>query len=74
MQRANNEVDRTRWALLSATSGAGILGLGLGALTAPYLGSLGWPLLAAGVALHAWGMTDKHRVESRGRATLPDAM
>lgn len=54
---------RLRLAELSSGLGAGVLGLGIGALTATYLQGLGLPILIAGLILHAWGMTDKHRVE-----------
>lgn len=49
---------------LSSAVGAGVLGVGLGALLGQWLGALAIPVLVAGLALHAWGMTDKHRLES----------
>lgn len=54
---------RLKLAELSSTSGAGILGVGLGALLAGPLHGFGIPVLVLGLVLHAWGMTDKHRLE-----------
>jgi len=60
---------RIKVAELTSAVGAGVLGLGIGVLAAMTLRGLGVPLLAAGLALHAWGMTDKHRMErGAGRA------
>ena len=53
---------RSRLAELTSTSGAGVFGIGVGALGAHYLEGLGLPLLLTGFLLHAWGMTDKHRL------------
>lgn len=60
-QHANG---RLRLAELTSTSGAGVLGIGIGVITSTYLRDLGLPLLAVGLLLHAWGMTDKHRLET----------
>jgi len=54
---------RLRLAELSSGLGAGVLGLGIGVLTAAYLQGLALPILIAGLFLHAWGMADKHRLE-----------
>jgi hypothetical protein len=54
---------RMKLAELSSTAGAGILGVGLGALLASPLRGFGIPVLVLGLVLHAWGMTDKHRLE-----------
>ena len=56
---------RLRVAELTSSLGAGVLGLGIGVLAASYMGGLGWPILAAGLLMHAWGMTDKHRIEAK---------
>jgi len=61
---------RLRLAELSSGVGAGVLGLGLGVLTATYLEGLGLLILIAGLLLHAWGMTDKHRLEVKEGAPL----
>mgnify|MGYP001612230182 CR=1 FL=1 len=54
---------RVRLAELSSSLGAGVLGLGLGALLASQLHGLGVPIIVIGLILHVWGMTDKHRLE-----------
>jgi hypothetical protein len=56
---------RLRVAELSSSFGAGVLGLGIGVLVASYITGLGWPILVVGLVLHAWGMADKHRIESQ---------
>ncbi|MEX2284110.1 MAG: hypothetical protein WEE89_16605, partial [Gemmatimonadota bacterium] len=56
---------RLKLASLSSTSGAGVLGLGLGTLAARYLAGLGVFLVLSGLALHVWGMVDQHRIEAR---------
>jgi hypothetical protein len=56
---------RLRTADLTSSLGAGVLGLGIGVLLASRLGGLGLPILVIGLLLHAWGMTDKHRIEAR---------
>jgi hypothetical protein len=54
-----------RLRLAELTSGAVVLGLGLGVLLSDRLAGLGPAVLAAGIAVHAWGMYDKHRLERR---------
>ncbi len=61
---AGAQTRRLRLAELTSGFGAGILGLGLGVLAAGFLRGLGWPVLIAGLLLHTWGMTDKHRLEA----------
>jgi hypothetical protein len=56
---------RLRLAELTSGAGALVLGLGLGALAGKHLEGFGLPLLAAGAAVHGWGMLDKHRLERR---------
>lgn len=55
---------RLRLAELTSALGAGILGVGIGALAASFLRGFGIPILIVGIVLHAWGMTDKHRLEA----------
>lgn len=60
------ERSRLRLAELSSAVGAGVLGLGAGLLlgkVAAFEGA-GLPVLLMGLLLHAWGMTDKHRIEA----------
>ena len=56
---------RLRLAELSSSVGAGVLGVGIGVLASSYLEGLGLPVVAAGLLLHAWGMADKHRLETK---------
>ena len=53
---------------LSTGVGALVLGIGLGALLSDFLQVVAWPVLVIGVVMHAWGMFDKHRLESGGAA------
>jgi hypothetical protein len=57
-----------RLAELTSSLGAGVLGVGLGALLANQLRGLGVPVLLLGALLHAWGMADKHRLEAKAGA------
>jgi cytochrome c biogenesis protein CcdA len=61
----NQAAARLRLAMLSSTTGAGVLGLGLGALAARYVAGVAVPIVIAGMLLHSWGMIDKHRIETR---------
>lgn len=62
---------RLRFAELSSTVGAGIAGIGIGALAATTLGGLGIAILIAGLVLHTWGMADKHAIENRAGEARP---
>lgn len=62
--QATQAVSRQRLAELSSAVGAGVIGLGLGALLASSVRALAVPILLAGLLMHAWGMTDKHRLEN----------
>lgn len=57
---------RLKRAELVSSTGAGILGAGLGALAAAYLGRYAVVLVIAGTVLHAWGMHERHRIEREG--------
>lgn len=63
------DAGRLKLAELSASLGAGVLGAGMGVLLGAYLAGLALPILAIGLALHAWGMVDKHRLE-RGEVAV----
>jgi hypothetical protein len=56
---------RLRFAELTSSLGAGVLGVGLGAMAANALRAVELPILVLGAALHLWGMVDKHRIEAR---------
>lgn len=43
--------------------GAGILGFGLGALLAAWVGAAGWAIAAVGLVLHSWGMYRVQRAD-----------
>lgn len=48
-----------------STTGAGLLGAGVGLLLERWLAPVATPLFLAGAAAHAWGMYARHRLESR---------
>jgi hypothetical protein len=55
----------TRLKLAELTSGVGalVVGIGLGALFATWIGSAAGFVTLAGLTVHAFGMWDKHRIE-----------
>ena len=57
----------TRVKLAELTSGVGalVLGTGLGALFATWIGPAAGFVTLAGLAVHAFGMWDKHQTEKR---------
>lgn len=57
---------RERFAGLTSSLGAGILGAGLGILLARNLSGLGLPFLFLGGVMHAFGMWDMRRMERNG--------
>lgn len=54
---------RVKKAELASTVGAGLAGVGLGALLASWIEGLAVVALATGALMHSWGMYDKHAVE-----------
>lgn len=54
---------RQKRAELAGATGAGVLGVGLGALLAQWTAPYAMLLLVMGVLLHGWGMLEKHRLE-----------
>jgi hypothetical protein len=58
---------RLKMAELTSSVGAGILGAGIGILIASLARGVVLPLIGLGIALHLWGMVEKHRAE-RGTA------
>ena len=56
---------------LASSSGAGLLGAGLGVLAAAWLRPVAVVLVVLGAALHGWGMLARHRLERRGGLALP---
>ena len=62
-QRPNDHRARLKSADLLSSTGALVLGVGLGALLSGYVGRAAVPILVAGVVSHGWGMLYKHRLE-----------
>jgi hypothetical protein len=60
---------RLKRAETTSAIGAGILGAGIGILFGATLQPFGIPALLLGLVMHAWGMFDKHRLETD--AVLP---
>lgn len=58
-------VNRLHVAEMTSSVGALVLGIGVGAYISTSLGNLAAAVFFAGVALHAWGMWDQHRIDSR---------
>jgi hypothetical protein len=54
---------RQKKADLASGVGAGILGFGLGVLTAQYVSAFAVPLVVVGIVLHVWGMLERHRLD-----------
>jgi hypothetical protein len=49
---------------LASSAGAGLLGAGVGAMLAQYVGTLAFGFVLVGMALHGWGMVTRHRLEA----------
>jgi hypothetical protein len=66
MQTVSPEYRKSRLkaAELLSSTGALVLGVGLGAALAGYIGRAALPVLVVGVVSHGWGMLQKHRLES----------
>jgi hypothetical protein len=56
---------------LSSAVGAGVLGIGIGVLLSTWLRAFAVPVLLVGLLMHAWGMTDKHRLEEAAAMRRP---
>jgi hypothetical protein len=63
----------TRVKLAELTSGVGalLLGVGLGGLFPRWFGPAAGVITVVGLSLHAFGMWDKHRLDSQGQAGNP---
>ena len=62
---------RLRIAELTSSVGAIVLGVGLGAWFSRWFTPSAGLITVAGVAMHAFGMWDKHRLESVAHAESP---
>jgi hypothetical protein len=60
----NQKTRRLKRAELLSGVGAVVLGMGLGLFFSRFLLPYATPLLLVGLLTHAWGMFDKHRLES----------
>ena len=67
MAAEHAETARSAASLLS-TTGALVLGVGLGALLGDRLGAIAWLLATAGLVAHLWGMVAARRIlQGQGR-------
>jgi hypothetical protein len=57
-------MNRLKLAELTSGVGALVLGVGLGALLPQWFGGAAGVITVAGLTMHAFGMWDKHRLES----------
>lgn len=57
--------DSIRRAEILSTTGAGVLGAGIGLLLGRWLAPFALALLVVGIAAHAWGMYARHQLDSR---------
>lgn len=66
----NDSAHAGRIRLAESTSGVGalVLGAGVGALLSARIGRAAIAIAVVGALLHAFGMWDKHRVQSRAEA------
>ena len=64
-------MNRLKIAELTSGVGALVLGIGLGALFSAWVADLAIVITLTGLALHAFGMWDKHRLENAGDSAMP---
>jgi hypothetical protein len=64
MNIVNQKYSSLKMAELLSSVGAVVLGMGLGLLFSGFLMAYATPLLLIGLLAHAWGMFDKHRLET----------
>ena len=55
----------------TASIGAGVLGAGIALLLPEFVRFYAVPIVALGLVMHAWGMYDKHRLETSAGAKEP---
>lgn len=71
MSLESAKASRMRKAELLGVVGALVLGLGLGLILAGFLKPYAVAFLLAGLLMHAWGMFDKHRLETASSVIRP---
>ena len=64
-------MNRLKVAELTSGVGALVLGIGLGALFVTWVAELAVVITVTGLALHAFGMWDEHRLEGSGDSVTP---
>lgn len=64
-------MNRLKIAELTSGIGALVLGIGLGALFSAWVADLAIVITLIGLALHAFGMWDKHRLENASNTAAP---
>lgn len=57
----DHPINREKLAELTSSIGAGIIGVGIGVYLAGPLGGMALWFVLLGIALHGWGMFDRHR-------------
>jgi uncharacterized membrane protein YecN with MAPEG domain len=57
------EALRRKRAELASSTGAGVLGMGVGTLLAHWMSFHALPMVVVGVLLHGWGMLERHRLD-----------
>jgi hypothetical protein len=62
MQTSAAAISRVKLAELSSAVGAGVLGIGIGALLSPSLIEIEVLVLLVGFLMHSWGMIDRRRL------------
>jgi hypothetical protein len=62
MHSSVSTISRVKLAELSAAVGAGVLGIGIGALLSPALVEIEVLVLLVGFLMHSWGMIDRRRL------------
>ncbi len=60
----NTTYDRRKQAELLTKASAGVLGAGIALVFADQLRTFAYPLLILGIVAHAWGMYEKHTIDS----------
>lgn len=71
MSTIPQQLARRRRAELVSTTGAGVLGAGVGLLFARTLSQYTLPILLIGLFCHGWGMYEKHLVDLHQGERLP---